>query len=67
MLVMAMADSRNLRTVLRYAAWGWAVLPIFGFSGGKCACGNADCPSPGKHPRTNRGRQSSEEIHLETT
>jgi Bifunctional DNA primase/polymerase, N-terminal/Protein of unknown function (DUF3987)/Primase C terminal 1 (PriCT-1) len=49
------SNPRNLRAALRYAARGWAVLPIYGFKGGKCACGKPDCPSPGKHPRTKRG------------
>jgi hypothetical protein len=48
-------EFKNLRAALKYAAFGWAVLPIYGFSGGKCACGNPDCPSPGKHSRTKRG------------
>ena len=40
---------------LRYAAAGVPVVPLFETDGrGGCACGNAKCPRPGKHPR-NRG------------
>lgn len=34
-----------------YAERGWAVLPLWQpAAGGRCGCGQADCPSPGKHP-----------------
>jgi hypothetical protein len=46
--------SAKLAAALRYAALEWAVLPIYGFRDGRCACGN-DCEKPGKHPRTRRG------------
>ena len=32
---------------------GFAILPIHGVVDGKCSCGNADCPSPAKHPIQN--------------
>lgn len=35
---------------LKYAALGWAVLPLYGLSAGRCTCGDANCKSPGKHP-----------------
>jgi len=36
---------------LRYAAIGWAVLPLYGIAAnGRCQCGKTDCSSPGKHP-----------------
>lgn len=38
-----------------YAAAGWGVFPVYEVTGGRCACGNADCGSPGKHPRVARG------------
>ncbi len=38
-----------------YALRGFAVLPLYGIINEKCACGNPDCCSPGKHPRTKRG------------
>lgn len=36
----------------RYAALGWAVLPLHSLKAGACTCGRRDCPSPGKHPLT---------------
>lgn len=40
---------------LRYAAGGWPVLPCHWTDGDGCSCGNAECHSPGKHPRTVNG------------
>jgi putative DNA primase/helicase len=40
---------------LAYAAQHWAVIPLFGVVDGRCACGEADCHSPAKHPQTSRG------------
>jgi hypothetical protein len=45
---------------LEYAALGWRVFPIYevidlGEAGWKCACGDAECGRPGKHPRTKDG------------
>jgi len=40
---------------LRYAALGWPVFPVFEAITRDCACGNSECGSPGKHPRTERG------------
>lgn len=33
-----------------YIALGWPVIPIWPIHNGRCACGNPDCKSPGKHP-----------------
>ena len=33
----------------------WAVFPCYEIASGVCACGNSDCDSPGKHPRTRNG------------
>src|SRR5690606_2592726 len=40
----------TLDYALKYAALGWAVLPLYGLSAGRCTCGDAACKSPGKHP-----------------
>jgi hypothetical protein len=44
-----------LDAALLYAARGWAVLPCHQATGHSCGCGQRDCPSPAKHPRTRRG------------
>lgn len=38
-----------------YAALGLGVIPIHTVVDAGCDCGDADCKSPGKHPRTRRG------------
>ena len=49
------------RAAPEYAQHGWAVFPCYSIGdGGQCSCGDPDCGSPGKHPRTKRG-------HLEAT
>ncbi|MEK7722363.1 MAG: bifunctional DNA primase/polymerase [Elusimicrobiota bacterium] len=46
----------KLEAALYYSGRGWAVLPVYEpISGGKCSCGNPECPHPGKHPRTRHG------------
>ncbi|NLA68296.1 MAG: DUF3987 domain-containing protein [Gammaproteobacteria bacterium] len=40
----------RLDYALRYGGLGWAVVPLYGLIAGKCACGGAECKSPGKHP-----------------
>jgi hypothetical protein len=40
----------RLDYALRYAARGFAVVPLFGVVDGRCTCGEAACRSPGKHP-----------------
>jgi len=34
---------------------GWPALPLHHVADGRCSCGRADCPSPGKHPRLPHG------------
>lgn len=43
-------SQEKLQTALEYIKLGWHVLPLWQMVGGKCACGNANCKSPGKHP-----------------
>ncbi len=41
----------HLEYAIAYAALGWHILPCWWIKDdGKCACGNPDCKSPGKHP-----------------
>lgn len=48
--------NERLEAALAYARRGWAVLPLWTVDAqrragkAKCACGNPECPSPGKHP-----------------
>jgi len=46
---------------LALARRGWPVLPCHHPEPSGCSCGQADCPSPAKHPRTRRG------LHAATT
>lgn len=44
------------QAALAYAErFGWCVLPLHSIKDGKCTCGKAACPSPGKHPLTPNG------------
>jgi len=40
---------------IAYARRGMAVLPLHAVVDGWCTCGTSECPSPGKHPRTEHG------------
>ena len=44
-----------LQSALALAALGLRVLPLHTFRAGICSCGDAKCPSAGKHPRIPRG------------
>lgn len=44
-----------LEAAITYARRGWRVLPLHGWTGTCCTCGNIHCASPGKHPRTTNG------------
>lgn len=37
---------------LKYAERGHPVFPLYSIRDGRCDCGDPDCGSPGKHPRT---------------
>ena len=54
------AGAELLASALAYATWGRRVLPLHTpRSDGRCDCGNRDCGSPGKHPRTKTGRHDA--------
>lgn len=44
------APAPEARPIARYVSLGWRMVPIWPMRGGRCACGNAECRSPGKHP-----------------
>lgn len=48
-------QNETCATALRYASYGWRVLPLHGVVRGRCTCGRADCQSAGKHPLTRNG------------
>ena len=57
-------DPRHLVEVaLRYAAHGWAVLPLHTPLGSGCSCTAAHCGSAGKHPRTRHGLHDASTDH----
>jgi hypothetical protein len=49
------APTIQSQTALRYAALGWAVVPMHSPVNGACSCHDAACKSPAKHPRTMHG------------
>jgi hypothetical protein len=52
------ADTKTTKLgqhALKYAVRGHPVFPLYGIRDGRCDCGNPDCGSPGKHPRTVNG------------
>jgi len=52
------APASTVSSMFDAAIWwsrmGFAVFPVFEIANGSCACGNASCSAPGKHPRTAR-------------
>jgi len=49
------APNLKLQWALSYAKRGWKVLPLHAPVKGGCSCGQLDCSSIGKHPRTPNG------------
>jgi putative DNA primase/helicase len=48
--------SEMFDAALGYADRGWPVFPLHSVDDhGRCACGDADCQSPGRHPLTDHG------------
>jgi hypothetical protein len=43
------------RYALKHAQRGYPVFPLYGIRNACCGCGDPDCGSPGKHPRTKNG------------
>ncbi len=52
---MAPSSPTITQRAIQYARKGWKVFPLHSIVDDCCSCGNADCTSPGKHPRTARG------------
>lgn len=48
-----MSDAK-LKAALVYAGLGWKVFPLHSIRDQRCTCGDAQCHSPGKHPRITR-------------
>jgi hypothetical protein len=46
-----MSHGSTLDAALDAVRRGWSVVPMHTIRGGRCSCGMASCPSPGKHPR----------------
>lgn len=53
---MTLTTATPLEAALSYAGLGWPVVPLHTPKDGVCDCPKrAECPSPGKHPRTMHG------------
>ncbi len=50
-MAIATAESRMLREALGWASMGFPVFPVFEMTPRGCACSDAKCTAPGKHPR----------------
>ena len=48
-------DADKLYWASHYGSRSWLVLPLYSVEGGRCTCGDVNCRSPGKHPRTQHG------------
>lgn len=50
-----MLGKETIDHALVYVERGFRVLPLHSIKDGLCTCGEKNCPSPGKHPRTAHG------------
>lgn len=50
-----MPNNERVKAAINYARRGMAVLPLHSIKDGHCTCGDPNCSSPGKHPRTKTG------------
>ena len=44
---------------IEYAKEGLTIFPVYEMVNGRCSCGDANCRSPGKHPRTPKGHNDA--------
>lgn len=58
-MIAPLIDNFRLKAALEYAAHGWHVFPLhhprISSTSTKCSCGDDECGSCGKHPRTTSG------------
>lgn len=52
---VAAQEQSMLEHALQFARWAWPVAPAHSIANGYCTCGDRECSSPGKHPRTEHG------------
>src|SRR5436853_4022810 len=52
-------NSPNSQIQPSNASCRWFVLPLHSMRNGVCSCGNRDCKSPAKHPRTPNGEKDA--------
>lgn len=53
-----------LQQALKYAELGIAIFPLHSNKNGICSCGNIECKSPAKHPRTANGvKDASKDVN----
>lgn len=50
-----MKDNSKIPLAIRYASMGLYIFPVHSIVENKCTCGNKDCKSAGKHPKTKNG------------